>query len=79
MKVNVEVDCTPEEARRAVGLPDLSPIHDRYVALMLESMDGTVKPEMLEGMMKNWAPMGEAGLAMWRRLFDAGTAGKPGS
>ena len=28
MKINVEVDCTPEEARRAMGLPDLTPIHD---------------------------------------------------
>ena len=75
MKVNVEVDCTPEEARRAVGLPDLSPIHDRYVAMMLQSMDGSVKPEMIEAMIKNWAPMGEAGLTMWRQLFDAGTGG----
>ena len=31
MKINVEVDCTPEEARRAVGLPDLTPIHDAYI------------------------------------------------
>jgi hypothetical protein len=74
MKVNVEIDCTPEEARRAVGLPDLAPIHERYVAMMLESMNGNVKPEMIETMMRNWAPMGEAGMAMWRRLFDAGSA-----
>jgi len=73
MKVNVEVDCTPEEARRAMGLPDLTPIHDRYVAMMLETMEGGVKPEMLESMLRNWAPMGEASLSMWRRLFDAGT------
>ena len=73
MKVNVEVDCTPEEARRAAGLPDLSPIHDRYIAMMLESMSGTVNPEMLESMMKNWAPMSEAGFGMWRRLFESGT------
>lgn len=80
MKVNVEVECTPEEARRAVGLPDLSPVHDRYVAMMLDSMDGSVKPEMIETMMKNWAPMGEAGLSMWRRLFEAGTGpGKAGA
>lgn len=29
MKVHLEIDCTPEEARRAMGLPDLSPVHDR--------------------------------------------------
>jgi hypothetical protein len=70
MKVNVEVECTPEEARRAVGLPDLSPIHERYVSMMLESMSGTVKPELLDSMMKSWAPMGEAGMNFWRRMFD---------
>ena len=72
MKITAEIDCTPEEARRAVGLPDLTPIHERYVGMMMETMEGGVKPEMLEAMIRNWAPMGEAGMAMWRRLFDAG-------
>jgi hypothetical protein len=70
MKVNVEVECTPEEARRAVGLPDLTPIHDRYIAMVLESMNGQVRPELLESMMKSWSPMGEAGMTFWRRMFD---------
>lgn len=70
MKVNVEVECTPEEARRAVGLPDLSPIHERYVGMMLESMNGKAQPELLESMMKSWAPMGDAGMTFWRRMFD---------
>lgn len=77
MKVTVDIECTPEEARRAVGLPDLSPIHERYVQLLLGTMDGgAIKPEMMEGMMRSWAPMGEAGLAMWRRLLETGA--KPG-
>ncbi|MDB5696175.1 MAG: hypothetical protein JWN21_1718 [Sphingomonas bacterium] len=75
MKVTVDIECTPEEARRAVGLPDLSPLHERYVQMLMESMSGGgVKPEMLEGMVRSWAPMGEAGLAMWRRLVESGTA-----
>jgi hypothetical protein len=70
MKINVEVDCTPEEARRAVGLPDLTPLHDQYTSMMLDAMKGTASPELLENMMKNWGPMSEAGFAMWRRLFE---------
>jgi len=73
MKINVEVDCTPEEARRAMGLPDLSPIHDKYVAAMLEAMSGTaMKPEAIETMLKSWLPMSDAGLAFWRNLFEQG-------
>ncbi len=74
MKMNIEIDCTPEEARRAVGLPDLTPIHDRYIAMMMEAIpDGQMKPEMLETMMRGWHPMGEAGMAMWKRMFDGAT------
>ncbi len=76
MKMNIEVECTPEEARRAMGLPDLTPLHDRYVASLMETMEGGMKPEMMESMMRNWAPMGEAGMTFWRRMFE--TAGKTG-
>lgn len=75
MKIHLEVDCTPEEARRAMGLPDLTPLHDKYITVMSEAMDGSVRPELMEGMMKSWAPMGEAGMAMWRRLFESGASG----
>lgn len=71
MKVNVEIECTPEEARRLAGLPDLTPIHDRYVKAMAGMMEGRgVKPEMLEAMMRGWQPVGDVGMTMWRRLFE---------
>lgn len=72
MKINVTVDCTPEEARAAMGLPDLTPLHDRYVQLMMSAMEnGGASPEMMEALMKSWAPMGEAGLNFWRRMFES--------
>ena len=73
MKINVEIDCTPEEARRAVGLPDLTPLHDRYIAMMTETMEKGVSPELFETMTRSWAPMGEAGMNMWRGLFESAT------
>ena len=77
MKVTIDIDLTPAEARAAMGLPDLSPIHERYVQMLLDTMSGQgVKPEMIEGMMKSWSPMGEAGMALWRRLLESGS--KPG-
>ena len=72
MKVNVELDCTPEEMRRVMGLPDLTPVHDAYLRLMTDAMSGqAVKPEALEAMMRSWAPMGEAGFSFWRQLVEA--------
>ena len=73
MKVTVDIDLTPEEARRAMGLPDLTPVHERYVQMVLDTMSGNaVKPEMIEALLKSWMPMGEAGLAMWRRMLEGG-------
>lgn len=77
MKINVEVDCTPEEARRAMGLPDFTPVHDRYIAMLTDAIDKNSSPEIIESMMRSWAPMGEAGMNFWRQLFT--TTGKSGS
>jgi len=71
MKITVDVDCTPEEARRFMGLPDLAPVHDAYISQMLDVVKtGGVSRDTLEGMMKNWMPMGETGMKLWTQLFD---------
>lgn len=43
MKINVEVDCTPEEARAFLGLPDLRPMQDRLLAEMQERMSTSLR------------------------------------
>ena len=79
MKINVEVECTPEEARRAMGLPDFTPVHDRYIQMILDSIDkGGVNPEMIEAMTRSWMPMGEAGMNFWRGMFDMGKGARGG-
>jgi hypothetical protein len=72
MKVNVEVDCTPEEARRVMGLPDLTPLHDKYLAMLSDAMEGRAAPEMLESLTRSWSPMGEASMKLWRQMFEMG-------
>ncbi len=70
MKFTVDVDCTPEEARRFIGLPDLSPIHQAYIEKMQRFVSDGVTPDMVGEMMKSWGPMSEAGMAMWRQMFE---------
>jgi len=76
MKINVEVDCTPEEARRFMGLPDLTPVHDAYISKMLETVQGGLTPDALTSMLKSWTPMGEAGMNLWQNLFEQVTGPK---
>ena len=76
MKINVEIDCTPEEARKVMGLPDLTPLHDVYLAQMRETMENGVSPELIDRMVKSWSPMGEAGMSLWRQMFEQATLPK---
>ena len=69
MKFNIEVDCTPEEARRLVGLPDLSSLHDIYLDRVKDLMAKGITPEMVEAMVKNWVPMGESGLNLVQSML----------
>lgn len=70
MKVTVDVDCTPEEARRFLGLPDLSPVHTAYVEKMKSAVTDGPTPEMFSDMMKAWGPTNEAGMNMWKQMLD---------
>ncbi len=80
MKVTVDVDCTPEEARRFMGLPDMSSVHEAYTDKMKKMIEEGITPASVETMMSNWMPMGEAGMNIWRTMFEqmsrAGGTGK---
>jgi hypothetical protein len=82
MKVTIEVDCTPEEARRMMGLPDLTPLHDHFLTRMRDTIDGQgPSPELVAAMFRSWAPVGDAGMDFWRQLFAPGKSSttKPGT
>ena len=70
MKFNIEIDCTPEEARRLVGLPDLEPLHEIYLARVKELMAKGITPDMVQTMVKSWVPMGESGLGLIQSLMS---------
>ncbi len=75
MNVTVNVDFTPEEARRFLGLPDLTPVHQIYVEKMQRAVSDGVTPDMMVDMMRNWGPMTEAGVTLWRQMLE-GMSGK---
>lgn len=72
MKVNVEVDLTPIEARAMMGLPDVTPLHDQYIAMLKDTMKNGISPDMAEGVIRSWSSGGEASLQFWRKLFESG-------
>ena len=85
MKVTIEVDCTPQEAREFLGLPDVKPMQaammDKIQERMAESMD-QFSPEAL---MQNWFTFDPKFAQRFQDMFTGfgglgtGTGGKAGA
>lgn len=71
MKINVEVDCTPAEARAFLGLPDVTPLNDAMVAEMHKRMSENVAAMQPEELMKTWTSFGLQAQDQFRRLMEA--------
>jgi hypothetical protein len=74
MKVNVEIDCTPDEARQFLGLPDLKPINELYVENVQKAMQGVTSLEQLQELAGQFAPMGQIGMKLFQNFMDSGSA-----
>ena len=74
MKVNVEIDCTPDEARRFMGLPDVSKANEVYVDHLTKAMKGMTSLEQLKDYAQNLAPMGQMGLKLFQNIMSSGAA-----
>jgi hypothetical protein len=57
MKFTVEVDCTPEEARQFLGLPDVKPMQDAAMAKLGQQMADAVASVTPEAMLRTWLPL----------------------
>ena len=71
MKVNVEVECTPEEARRFLGLPDVTKANEAYMDGVLKAMQGG-GVEQLQEYAKQLAPMGQMGMKLFQQFMESG-------
>lgn len=83
MKINVEIECTPEEARTFMGLPDVSRANSVYVDTVAKAMKGASNPDQLKEYAENLAPMGQMGLKLFQSFVEggmrAGSGGASGS
>ncbi|MEM7781490.1 MAG: DUF6489 family protein [Pseudomonadota bacterium] len=79
MKINVEIECTPEEARSFMGLPDVSSANSLYVDTVSKAMKGASSPDQLQEYAQALAPMGQVGLKLFQSFVEGGMRGASGS
>ena len=78
MKINVEIDCTPDEARRFLGLPDVSAANQVYMDAVAKAMKGVSSVDQLQDYAKQLAPMGQVGLKLFQQFMEQGSGAMSG-
>jgi hypothetical protein len=71
MKVHIEIDCTPDEARRFMGLPDVEKANAAYVDTLAKAMKGVSSIDQLDQYAKQLAPMGQMGLKIFQNFVES--------
>lgn len=77
MKVTFNIDCTPEEARTFLGLPDIAPLQERMMDELQERMSENIRNLDPETFMKTWLPAtiqswGDIQKMFWAQMGSAG-------
>jgi uncharacterized protein DUF6489 len=72
MKIHVEMEMTPEEARTLMGLPDVSHLNEQMLAEMKKRLKAAMDASDPEAMLRAWMPMGGQGFEQFQRfLWDS--------
>lgn len=74
MKVKIEIECTPQEARAFMGLPDVEPLNQRLVEEMQARMEANMAMMAPEELMKSWTAFGTQAQDSFRKLMQAAAA-----
>ena len=69
MKISIDVDCTPEEARTFLGLPDVKPMQDAMMQEIQNRMMSNLSAMEPEALFKTWLPVGVQGWEQMQKAF----------
>ncbi|MDD5585835.1 MAG: DUF6489 family protein [Alphaproteobacteria bacterium] len=69
MKVTINVECTPGEARLFMGLPDVRPMQESLLKEMEEKMRENMQAMSPEAMLKTWLPATLHGAEQMQKIF----------
>jgi hypothetical protein len=70
MKITIDIDCTPDEAREFMGLPDVKPLQAAVLARLEEQMVAGVDALSPEAMLKSWFTAMPQGAEQMQKLFS---------
>lgn len=75
MKVTVEIDCTPVEARTFFGLPDVTGLNEKLVAEMSKRLEANAAMLQPEELMRTWMTFGGQAQEQFLKMMTAAAGG----
>lgn len=69
MKVTVNIECTPEEARAFMGLPDVQPMQENLLRELEARLSANIKAMNPESVIKTWLPASLEGAEQMQKMF----------
>ncbi len=78
MKLNITVDCTPDEARAFLGLPNIESINETLVAAIKERLEQNIEMVSPEFYLKQWYSMGGQASEQFMQMMSAGARAATG-
>jgi hypothetical protein len=75
MKITLNVDCTPQEARTFLGLPDVTALNEAMMTEMQSRMKANMAALQPEELMKSWMAFGGQATEQFRKLMTAAATG----
>ena len=75
MKITMNVECTPEEARTFLGLPDVKPMQEQLMQEVQERMAANIRAMEPETMLRTWLPATLKGFEQMQEIFMAQMTG----
>ncbi len=76
MKINLEIDCTPDEARQFFGLPEVKPLQEALLKEVQERISASVKAMDPEAMLKTWLPATLKGFEQLQEMLLSQLSGR---
>lgn len=75
MKITIDIDCTPEEARAFLGLPDVRPMQQALLDDIQARLTKSLSAMDADALMKQWLPLGVQSLEELQKQFWAQMTG----
>ena len=75
MKVNIEIDCRPEEARQFIELLDVSSSQAEMIDGLREKIAESARSMDLESLKKGWFSGAAPGMEIFQKMFEPNLSG----